>query len=120
MQELLKFLPSVKTLFILAAVCAAVVFGFKDTIAGVALADDRLYAGLIAVLGVAGFYAISKKELETEAGRTNIARVSDSKQVKGRQRGAGGLMEVDKSEDVDLEQDSRDPDPADDGDKKKA
>lgn len=130
MQELLKFLPSVKTLFILAAVCAAVVFGFKDTIAGVALAGNNealslilafLVFFLVAVLGVAGFYAISKKELEAEAGRTNVARVSGSKKVSGKQTGQGGLLEVDDSEDVDLQQDSRGPDPAGgEDDKKKA
>lgn len=116
MQELLKYLPSVKTLFMLAAFCALVVFGFKDTITDLALAGKNealsLLLGflsllLISVLGVAGFYAISKKEIDAESKRANTASIKGSKKVKGRQTGKGGFIEIEDSEEVELEQDNR-------------
>ncbi len=125
MQEILKFLPSVKSFLILAALCAAIVFGFKDTFTELALAGKNESLSLIVgflllfflfTLGITAYYAIAKKEIQAEADRSNIATVKGSKKVKAKQKGTGGQLEVTDSEEVELEQDSTDQDP---GERKK-
>lgn len=115
MQTLLKSLPSVKTLLILAAFCGAIVFGFKEVILTTIKAGDNnsltlvlafLTFFVLITLGITGFYAINKTDVDAERERTNVAKVTGSKKVKGTQRGAGGYLEVDDSEEVELEQDN--------------
>lgn len=117
MQNLLRYLPSIKTLLILAGLCAIIVYGFKDVILAALEADDNgalplilafLIFFLIITLGIAGFYAITKTEVEATAERTNVARVKGSKGVTGKQKGTGGYLDVEDSEDVNLEQDNTD------------
>lgn len=115
MESLLKQLPSVKTLFMLAAFCGVIVYALKDTLVSLAMIGDNEALSLIlfflaffflSILGIAGFYAISKKEIDAESSRKNIAKVSGSKKVKGKQKGEGGYIDIEDSEEIELEQDS--------------
>ena len=97
MENLFKYIPSVKNLFILAAFVAAGVFAMKDTLLEVlkiggsdalSLVLFFLILFVLIVLGIAGYYAIARKEIEAETEKGNrdanrkIANVEDSKNAK--------------------------------------
>lgn len=112
MESLLKYLPSVKTIFGVCVFSLALVYLLKDTLVSIAsIGSDQFSLFLffilfviIGVSGIAGFYAIAKKEIDLEKSRKNVAKIKGSKKVKGTQKGEGGYIDIEDSEDIDLNQ----------------
>jgi hypothetical protein len=117
MENIWKEALKIRTLAGVAVLCMFLVYTFRETIEKLALAGKSselnlllafLLFALLIILGIAAFYAISKKEIDSDNGRP-VAKVTSSEDVKGQQSGTNGKIEVDKSKRVDITQTGPDP-----------